>query len=1403
LRIQKKIKRQKQRVKKKIKNKTPVVAEASNEELNQRWLNYKNLIEALPIGIFIHVNGKIIFGNKEAYKIAELNKKEKLVNFTLLDFLSPEDRPQGIERIKKAMSGKDTPFIEYQITTRKGTKKIIRTKSSPIIYNATNAVQIIIQDITREKKLEEERIKVKSTWEINKGLQSEITLRQQSEEKLKAIFNSSSHLIWTVGKNYRISSFNDNYVRTVKAQCGINLTQNTSITDFKRLFSQEEYRRFIKKYSDAFKGKNQQFEIKFTSIDGTERFREIYLHPTRIKGKVTEVAAIAQDITDRKSAEKQVIEQSSKLNAVFESSAHLIWTINKEKEITSFNENYARAIKKLCGFTLKPGMKVTQFKGVFTDEGNKMLSKAHEEAFRGRATKIEIPLNAIDGKCYYREMQFYPILINGKINEIAAVAQDTTERRNYEKQILEQSAKLKAIFDSGNQSIWTVDRNLNLTSFNKRYAAGLIATTGRSPKINTSVIAPIKNTVYYEPWKKKYHDALKGKSLEFEQEFVMPDGKIKSSLVFLHPILNGKKEVVEIASGAQDITLRKFHEKQIIEQSSKLNAIFESGGQRMWTVNRNFEFTSFNKNFEVTHQQALGKKPKIGVSALETVKQNKEQYKFWKEKYAEALKGNNIEFETTHTDPDRKSVYGQVFFHPIYNEKKQVTEIAAISQDVTHRKTAEQKITEQAARLNTIFNSGNQLMWTVNRNIALTSFNKNYHNAIYEMYGVHPEINTDINKKKKTFASKEYHKFWDGKYEEVFVGKKSVEFDTERTTLAGKKIYRHIFLHPIFNDKKEVVEVSGIGYDITGQRVAQEQIISKQSQLAAIINTTGDIIFSVDKQCRLVEFNNVLQNVIRKRHGTEVSPGLSIFDVLPKLYHKEVKYNYKVALSGQSVLATEIFYMDGDKRVYEAHYKPILINGIVTGVAVFSKDITEQERAKQEIITKQFQLSAIINTTNDIILSLDKNLRVVEFNNVMKEIAELRSGKQIKTGDYFLDFLPKDMRSDLKKTYARALGGESIQAIENFIHPKTKQARIYSANYNPININGEIVGIAIFSRDITEQKLSEEEVLNKQSRLSAIINNTRDIILSIDRNYNLIEFNDALRSMVKRAYKIDLKPGNPVFDTLDPKHHKGMKEIYAKVFAGESIISTETFGNGPNKVIFETRYNPIKAGNNITGIAIFSSDITAQKNSEEDILKSLKEKEVLLKEIHHRVKNNLQVISSILNLQTAYLKDKHTINILKECQNRIKTMAFIHESLYQNKDFSQINFSEYIVTLVKNLFYSFEANQQKIRPNFDVEPILLNLDTSIPCGLIVNELVSNALKYAFKDSNEGAIFVELKKVGGKIKMVIGDNGRGMPDEINYKNTETLGLQLVNTLTEQINGTISMKQNKGTIFEIIF
>jgi two-component sensor histidine kinase len=190
--------------------------------------------------------------------------------------------------------------------------------------------------------------------------------------------------------------------------------------------------------------------------------------------------------------------------------------------------------------------------------------------------------------------------------------------------------------------------------------------------------------------------------------------------------------------------------------------------------------------------------------------------------------------------------------------------------------------------------------------------------------------------------------------------------------------------------------------------------------------------------------------------------------------------------------------------------------------------------------------------------------------------------------------------------------------------------------------------------------------------------------------------------------------------------------------------------------------------------------------------------------VHHRVKNNLQVISSILNLQSSYVKDQSTLNILKESQDRIKSMAFIHESLYQTKDFSSINFSEYVVNLSQNLLHSYSSLEHEIKLNLDIQNVFLNLDLAIPCGLIINEIVSNALKYAFVDKKEDAeIMIKMHLKGENLHLQIKDNGKGLPKHIDYRNTESLGLQLVVTLVDQLNGSIELDCTQGAHYNILF
>jgi len=215
-------------------------------------------------------------------------------------------------------------------------------------------------------------------------------------------------------------------------------------------------------------------------------------------------------------------------------------------------------------------------------------------------------------------------------------------------------------------------------------------------------------------------------------------------------------------------------------------------------------------------------------------------------------------------------------------------------------------------------------------------------------------------------------------------------------------------------------------------------------------------------------------------------------------------------------------------------------------------------------------------------------------------------------------------------------------------------------------------------------------------------------------------------------------------------------------------------------------------------------DITERKQAEEQIKADLREKETLLKEIHHRVKNNMNVITSLLNLQAKSIEDDQTKNILKDSQDRIFAMSAIHETLHGSENLSEIDLKKYLSKIVTSIFQSSSIDPKRVKLKTDIEEVLISINQASPLGLVTNELVSNSLKYAFSDEREGKITVTMRKQNKELHLTIKDNGVGMPNDLDWKKANTLGLKLVRTLVEnQLDGTIGMENNNGTKFIIKF
>jgi len=225
-----------------------------------------------------------------------------------------------------------------------------------------------------------------------------------------------------------------------------------------------------------------------------------------------------------------------------------------------------------------------------------------------------------------------------------------------------------------------------------------------------------------------------------------------------------------------------------------------------------------------------------------------------------------------------------------------------------------------------------------------------------------------------------------------------------------------------------------------------------------------------------------------------------------------------------------------------------------------------------------------------------------------------------------------------------------------------------------------------------------------------------------------------------------------------------------------------------------------------TRLAIQGSvlDVTERRKAEDRLQASLREKEVLLQEIHHRVKNNMQVISSLLNLQSKHLTDPVAVEMFRECQHRIRTMALVHESLYKSSDLSKIEFGSYLRSLASHLLHFNEVDTRRIRLETALEEVYLDIQTAIPSGLIANELLSNAMKHAFPGKRSGTIELALRPLPeGSYLLSVKDDGIGFPEGIDARKTESLGLQIVSSLIDQVDGRLEILREKGTEFRIVF
>jgi two-component sensor histidine kinase len=278
--------------------------------------------------------------------------------------------------------------------------------------------------------------------------------------------------------------------------------------------------------------------------------------------------------------------------------------------------------------------------------------------------------------------------------------------------------------------------------------------------------------------------------------------------------------------------------------------------------------------------------------------------------------------------------------------------------------------------------------------------------------------------------------------------------------------------------------------------------------------------------------------------------------------------------------------------------------------------------------------------------------------------------------------------------------------------------------------------------------------------------------------------------------------GSSLFQYIHDMQHESLKNLLhpGKAQSGKGTFAFQTPNHAINTVLLSC--HNLELGN-VDGISIVATDISELHKMNQEMAASLKEKEAMLKEVYHRVKNNLQVMSSLLNLQARTIADPVSRSIFVESSTRIKAMALVHEMLYQSNNLVQIEMGKYVKNLLNNLADIYHADSKRIKLIIDAEPILLSIENAVPWGLVINELISNAFKHAFPAKQSGEIKVSIKGHLGDIILMINDNGVGFPSYINFENSKTLGMQLIQILTKQLGGNIVLDRVAGTTFTFVF
>jgi len=1109
-----------------------------------------------------------------------------------------------------------------------------------------------------------------------------------------------------------------------------------------------------------------------------------------LTGTTTSIDNLNKEITqrnkaedERKQAEEQLRKSDEKYRVLVENATDSIFMIDKDDRVLSVNKSATRIFRKEAGELVGKSIR-----DLFPQEVAAGFSKSLKQVFgKGARRTIESIMRVGEKECWI-STSLDPVRSHDhEVVAVMGVTRDITERKQAEEALRSSEAWLSTTLKSIGDAVISTDTKgyvtlinpvaQTLTGWDEKNAIG-------EPLTDVfNIINEQTGELVENPIARVIREGVVV-GLANHTALIAKDGTKRSIDDSGAPIRDEKGNIIGTILVFRDVTEHRKIERNLNERVKELDCLYEIANiaeRPGITLDEMYQETIELLPQGLQYPEVACAHLTIDGKEFKTANYRETK---WKQSTDIKVHGKKAGTVSVGYLEERPASDEGPF---LKEERLLISAIAERLGRITERIQAEKETRESEEKFRSIVENSSDWIFILNRDCKFLSINK----TVADLFQKSPQelIGMSIFEIFPEDTAVGYSK----NIKNVFYTGKVLHIE-EKMLVQGHELYISTSLNPIRDDRGDVIAVTGIVRDITESKKAEEALRESEERYRTLYESAAEGILIGDVETKKLTYANP---AICKMLGysEEELTKMSVADIHPKTSLELVFAEFDAQARGEKKYSPSLPCLKKDGTIIYADINgaKAIINKRECSIGFFN-DVTERNKAEERI--RVFS-SAVAGAIDGITIT-DMKGTITYANPSMEELFGYEKDGMLGKSVIALA-TNQEMANGIVSTLIKSgtWGGEVelIKKNKEAFSALLSLSTVRDEKGNPIALMGAI-------RDITERKQVERTLQQSEEKWYSLVENVPYIIMLVDHDRTIQFINHVVVGL-------DVKDviGRSIYDYIQPESHDIAREIVNRVFETGEPGYYEINGVGPDGRMswYETRTGAIKIDEEVVSVVQITSDITERKQAEEKIMASLVEKETLLKEVHHRVKNNMQVISSLLRLQAGKVKDKDVVAMLKDSQNRIQSMALVYNKLYQSQNLASIDMADYIKELTAGLIKSYTTGSSRVTASIDPSDVFLGVDMAIPCGLVINELVTNSLKYAFPESRTGQIAISLKENGHQeLELVVSDNGVGIPESLNLANTSTLGLKLVTNLVEsQLDGKIELDRTQGTRFSITF